>query len=252
MENKRLFEEYNKNKTNIKLRNEIVINNLKLVDYAIKTNNSYIPEFHDYEELRQEGYLKLIEAVESFNPDLGYKFSSYAVSYLKSISRGRNDYNKDVSLDTPLTEESEPITLLDTVEDENAEFETYIDDNDLYRSIREQLNVRLDNDEIDVIMLVYGIGGKRKTHKYISKKLDIPISRITTLQKKALTKLKNSRFFIEYGKEYYHLASSSNYNNSRISRSNKISDPVFEQTRKNLEMERTNVKEIFESVLISL
>lgn len=70
-DNNELFERYSKNKSDIGLRNKIVLNNINLVPYTINHYNLFIDGVHNYEEMLQDGYIALIKAVESFDYSLG-------------------------------------------------------------------------------------------------------------------------------------------------------------------------------------
>ncbi len=72
--NKELFREYKKNSTK-KLRNRIVENNLYIVDILIR---KYLGKGVEYDDLYQVGALALVSAVERFDPDKGFEFSSFA------------------------------------------------------------------------------------------------------------------------------------------------------------------------------
>ena len=70
-------------------KNELVVSNLRLViSIAIRysmSGNKYM----DTSDLVQEGNLGLIRAVELFDPDAGFRFSTYATWWIKqSIMRG--------------------------------------------------------------------------------------------------------------------------------------------------------------------
>lgn len=73
MLNKELFEAYKNNPT-IELRNEIVENNLHLVDILIR---KYLGKGVEYDDLYQVAALALVNAVERFDPDRGFEFSSF-------------------------------------------------------------------------------------------------------------------------------------------------------------------------------
>lgn len=74
MQNKELFREYYKNKS-IEVRNQIVEDHLYMVDILIK---KYLGKGVDYDDLYQVGAMALISAVERFNPEKGFEFSSFA------------------------------------------------------------------------------------------------------------------------------------------------------------------------------
>lgn len=69
-----LFAEYKKNPS-IELRNKIVEKYLYMVDILIR---KYLGKGVDYDDLYQVGALALVSAVERFDPDKGFEFSSFA------------------------------------------------------------------------------------------------------------------------------------------------------------------------------
>lgn len=71
---------YHKNPS-IKLRNQLVEIHKGLVR---KMAYKFTHQCHEpYEDLEQIGYLGLIRAIERFNPNQGYAFSSFAVPYIR-------------------------------------------------------------------------------------------------------------------------------------------------------------------------
>ena len=66
-------------------RNKLVEENIGLVSYVTRMYY-YIPEF-SRGELDSYGYEGLIKAAEMFNPEYGYSFSTFAISYIKSYVR---------------------------------------------------------------------------------------------------------------------------------------------------------------------
>ena len=62
----------------IALRNEIVLQNMGLVrTVALSMRNMYV-KFGDVEDVVNEGVIALMDAIESYSPDLGAKFETYA------------------------------------------------------------------------------------------------------------------------------------------------------------------------------
>ena len=68
------FIKYKANPTN-ELRNEIVEKYLYMVDILIR---KYLGKGVDYDDLYQVGALALVQAVERFDPNRGFEFSSFA------------------------------------------------------------------------------------------------------------------------------------------------------------------------------
>lgn len=66
-----------------KKRSDIIIENMNLVHHI--AHKMYIPPhaYYSYEDIVQEGMIGLIKAVDNFNPDLGFTFSTYASPMIK-------------------------------------------------------------------------------------------------------------------------------------------------------------------------
>lgn len=64
-------------------KDELVERNLRLVVHAAKR---YRGQGVDFEELVQEGTLGLIRAAEKFDPEKGYKFSTYAMWWIRQAA----------------------------------------------------------------------------------------------------------------------------------------------------------------------
>lgn len=114
--------------------NNLVIENQKLVQFVI---SKYFPMYYKRidkdlrEDLIQEGMAYLVRAAEKFNPILGYKFSTYAVSYIwgrlgryvdrqiKYLESSTYSLNHIV----PGKEAEKDVEFIDTIEDSTARYE---------------------------------------------------------------------------------------------------------------------------------
>lgn len=93
-----MFREYEKTKifntngkltgSNETLRNKLANRNCKLVTYVVNRFYNKKKEHKDLrEDLLQEGSLGLLSAIDGFDPELGFRFSTYAIWWIKqSIS----------------------------------------------------------------------------------------------------------------------------------------------------------------------
>ena len=89
----------------IKARNELVSHNLKLVISIVKKYH-HSTKTLDFLDLIQAGNIGLIKAVEKYNPDLGYKFSTYATWWIKqSIIRSMADEDRTIRLPVHMVEQ---------------------------------------------------------------------------------------------------------------------------------------------------
>ena len=96
MESLDRFIAYKKNPT-IEERNALVEDHLYMVDILIR---KYLGKGVDYDDLYQVGALALVQAVERFDPDKGYEFSSFATpTILGEIKKYFRD--KEWSLKVP-------------------------------------------------------------------------------------------------------------------------------------------------------
>jgi len=84
-------------------RNKLVASNLRLVVMAAKhyTQNTSL----SFEDLVQEGNMGLIRATQDFNPELGWRFSTYAMHWIKqAISRAVLNHSRTIRLPVHILE----------------------------------------------------------------------------------------------------------------------------------------------------
>lgn len=220
-DNLQLFKLYEKTKS-IKLRNKIALNNYNLIYKGLQ--GLYSPNIHDKEELEQEAFICLLKAVERYDLLKGFKFSTFAIYYIKAVTRKRLDYNKDLSLDKPLSNDDEDFTIGDTIEDEKINIFKSAES----QNIRNNLKKLLNKNQYKVIFLHYL---QDKSYKEISDIMGLSHEQVKLIEFKAEIKITGSRYFKEYknGKsnddEITYLKA---YDYSRpYIQTNKISNPVF-------------------------
>lgn len=81
---KKLWDEYlESDKKDIKIRNKIVLNNRKLAQSEAHRSHRMALNYTTYEDLEQQAIIALIWAIEKFNPDKGYQFSTFAVPVIR-------------------------------------------------------------------------------------------------------------------------------------------------------------------------
>ena len=80
LQNQELLVAYHRHPS-LKLRNQIVELNQGLVRQIAHRMQAQCSE--PYEDLEQIGYLGLIQAIERFNPQQGWAFSSFAMPYIR-------------------------------------------------------------------------------------------------------------------------------------------------------------------------
>ena len=106
-EEKELFKKY-KSTNDSEVRKKIVNTNLRLVVSVAKRyryqSKSLTTNFLD---LIQDGNEGLLRAIEKFDPDLGYKFSTYAIWWIRqSMVRAMSDFGRTIRIPNHLLEKA--------------------------------------------------------------------------------------------------------------------------------------------------
>lgn len=238
--NLKLFYEYQKNK-DINIRNTIALNNSGLIYLGLK--GIYNHEINEYEELYQEGFIALLNAVERFEPNKGFNFSTYAIKYIKSASRRRLNYNTLDSLDDPIeNRDDENEKKIDRIKDTRIDIER----DTISKEFNNNLKKILTYDEMKVIKNYYLYD---KTFKEIAEMLGITYNQVTGLRSKAERKIYNSKYFKDYQTEavYYDETTylkAYDYSRPTYSKTNRIDEVVF-NTVWEIEKRDDNIKKDF-------
>lgn len=197
------------------------LNSLGFTEYKVKEYN-----INDYEELYQEAFIIFLEAIENYE-DKGFNFSTYFYSCILKMHQRKEDYNQDLSLDTPLKAD-EDFTLGDTVEDDTIrdDFEK-VENNIIDNQIQELLFNLLDREELEVVFYKYGINQRleeEKTINEIAEILNIDDKKALQIWRRARDKIRRS---YKIRKLYQEIQGINLYNTGSIllyggSKSNKI------------------------------
>jgi len=149
------------------------------------------------EDLQQESFIALMGAVKAFEPAKGFRFTSYInyqlLSHFGEITgmERRNPLNSAISLDAPLTDAEEGLTVGGTIEDkrageeyENAETRAYV------QALHEALEKSLAMLDERQRRIVRGRHYENKTLASLSRELETPYSMAQALEAKALKNLR--------------------------------------------------------------
>ena len=178
-------------------RQTLIEHNLRLVTHIAKTY--YHPKV-EMLDLIQEGNLGLIEAVDRFNPEMGHRFSTFAVWWIrKRILRYLGRSEDLVRLDTPIKgEEGEALCLGDTIMDEETILggpacegqDTQLEQEESRQQMRQRIAL-LSEREKEVLMMLYGVTEERAlTPQEVAERLGVSIRRFYHIRDRALKKLK--------------------------------------------------------------
>lgn len=176
-------------------RKTLIESNLRLVT---KIARQYRRPKIELLDLIQEGNIGLIEAVDKFDAEMGYRFSTYAVwSIRKAIQEFLGEENTIESLDSIIEDDGEEVFLSDMIKDAETILggpSCEIIDAQL-EQIEEQQRIfeRLDTipeREREVLMMLYGFKGKPMSLQDIADQLGMSHERIRCIKNTALERLK--------------------------------------------------------------
>lgn len=160
------------------------------------------------QDLEQEAFLALLEALEGWDEDAGpfltwYSMrlkSAFTAATMQRTKRDMKDPLQDcLSLDAPLTDqEGDPFTLEDTIPDQRAEDDlNTVEERDRQAAVRRVLD-SLAPEQKQVILLRYF---HDMTREQTAQRLHLTRTRATTIEAKALRLLRhpvNSRVLLQY------------------------------------------------------
>lgn len=176
-------------------RKTLIESNLRLVT---KIARQYRRPKIELLDLIQEGNIGLIEAVDKFDAEMGYRFSTYAVwSIRKAIQEFLGEENTIESLDSIIEDDGEEVFLSDMIKDAETILggpSCEIIDAQL-EQIEEQQRIfeRLDTipeREREVLMMLYGFKGKPMSLQDIADQFGMSHERVRCIKNTALERLK--------------------------------------------------------------
>lgn len=167
----------------IGVRDEIILSNLNLVRYII--NKKFMNTSFDYKDLESVGIIGLIKAVDAFDADKGFKFSTYAITCIENeiLMLFRKNYSGEISYDAPLyiDKDGQVLRYSDIIADENVNVSEEVSNNDLgnlmFRFICEIEN----NRDREIIKRAYGFGCTYMNQVELSKKFNLSQGYISKL-----------------------------------------------------------------------
>lgn len=180
----------------LEARNTLVEYNLRLVAHIVKKYNNFE---RDTEDLISIGTIGLIKAINTYDIEKGNRLVTYASRCIENellmMLRQERKCSKEFSLYEPIgtDKEGNEINLLDIVECESKDITEHIILEDDIRQLYHALQQQLDNRELQVILLRYGLHGTEPlTQREVADLLSISRSYVSRIEKKALLKLRHS------------------------------------------------------------
>lgn len=176
-------------------RKTLIESNLRLVT---KIARQYRRPKIELLDLIQEGNIGLIEAVDKFDAEIGYRFSTYAVwSIRKAIQEFLGEENTIESLDSIIEDEGEEVFLSDMIKDAETILggpsceiiEAQLEQIEEQQRIFERLD-SIPEREREVLMMLYGFKDKPMSLQAIADQLGMSHERVRCIKNTALERLK--------------------------------------------------------------
>ena len=175
-------------------KEELILHNMRLVAHVAK---KYVSSGEDAEDLISIGTIGLLKATDSFKPDYGSRFATYAIRCIDNemlmYFRSKRKMRGEVSLFEPIgiDKEGNQIQLVDVLEYHDTNVVENVQKREQIEQIRKNMKQILSDREYHIICKRYGILGEKEcTQREISKGLGISRSYVSRIEKKALEKLK--------------------------------------------------------------
>ena len=174
-------------------REKLIRHNMRLVAHIVK---KYYTLSKNHDDLISIGTIGLIKAIDSFKPETGTRFATYAGKCLQNeilmYFRGQKKLQNEVSINEVLDTDKEgnPLTYIDIIsvpdtiaEDINRKLQI----ENAFAAVKKELSDR----EKKIIVLRYGLNGRTpKTQREVSEMLGISRSYVSRIEKAALSKIR--------------------------------------------------------------
>lgn len=181
------------NEGNEKLKEKLIVHNLRLVVYIAKR---FETAGAGIEDLISIGTIGLIKAVNTFKADKNIKLATYASRCIENeilmFLRKSSQLKNEISIDEPLNTDwdGNELLLCDVLGSDpdiiNRDIEAEIEHNQLLNAVS-----NLNDRESLIMELRFGLNGKKEhTQKEVADFLGISQSYISRLEKKIIKKLK--------------------------------------------------------------
>lgn len=172
-----------------KAREKLILHNLRLVSHIVR---KYYGTAKNQEDLISIGSIGLVKAVDTFNPDNGARFATYAAKCIQNEIlmhfRSQKKLSAEVSINETIDvdRDGNPLTYMDVIATEDN-IEEEVDQRVKSDLVRRLVNTVLDEREKQIITLRYGIGGMPpRTQREVAQLLGISRSYVSRIEKGAL------------------------------------------------------------------
>ena len=179
----------------LEARNVLIERNLRLVAHIMK---KYYSQASDQEDLISIGTIGLIKGITTFDPSKGARLATYAARCVENemlmYFRSQKKSSQDVSLSDYIETGTDgaALSLMDVVSEEEDLLEL-VSNRELTRQVCQAVDTVLTEQERQVILLRYGLGGMAPSRqREVAKTIGISRSYVSRIEKRALEKLRGA------------------------------------------------------------
>ena len=176
-------------------RNTIIEHNLRLVAHIVKKYS----QSADIDDLISIGTIGLVKGVDSFDNSKNTRLATYVARCIENEVlmhlRHEKKFNAQISLSEPIgyDQEGNEISLMDILTGDDEDVCDKVDKKEKIKKLLEKIKDIKDKREKEILYLRYGLFGKEPlTQKEVAKKLGISRSYVSRIEKKAVTRLRES------------------------------------------------------------
>ncbi len=167
------------------------MHNLKLVYHIAK---NYSNENNEIEDLCQEGYFGLNEAIDKYDISRGASFSTFAVWKIKNnVRRNMLNLSTNQSLDDSLPG-TDNLTFGDEIEDPSLPIDKIVENQIIGEQLAKLIEEKLEDKDKEIIYLRYGFKGREWTYREIGNLLGVTPPCINERVKNAIRRLSRTGF----------------------------------------------------------
>lgn len=176
-------------------RCKLIEHNLRLVAHIVKK----YAQAEDIDDLISVGTIGLMKGVDSFDKEKNTRLATYTARCIENEIlmhlRHEKKFNSQVSLSEPIgyDQEGNEVSLMDILVGDGEDICEKVDRSQNIKRLFEKVKEIKDEREKQIIYLRYGLWGKKPlTQKEVAKKLGISRSYVSRIEKKVITRLKES------------------------------------------------------------
>lgn len=180
---------------NLKAREILINSNVALVISRVLKKFSNTP--YENNELISTGLIGLMKAVDTFDIEKGYKFSTYAAKCIDNeilifLRKGKKHLETDSLNRVFISNQDGDLTTLEELITDGYDFTLNLFEKEELKEIRNQVE-RLNERDKEIIKLYFGFyNNRRYTQEEIAKLLNIKQSNISKKLKKIIIKIKQN------------------------------------------------------------